>query len=99
MKWPEWIQHILDPTSVAARRRSLLGVPGELPTTPDPGGWDAAVEVSASSPSRTVRQIRRRLRQGNYWRYRRLQADVRWMKRQLVKMGLNPEDWRTYLDD
>jgi len=46
---------------------------------------------------RDLKAIRGELIRRNYWRMRRMQDDVKWLKKQLVKMGLNPEDWSTYL--
>ena len=41
--------------------------------------------------------IRMALRDRNPARWRRLQLDVKWMKNELRKMGLNPDDARWYL--
>jgi hypothetical protein len=60
--------------------------------------FDAAVEPLRRPAPRTLKQVQHRLAQDNYWRWRRMQHDVKWMKKRLERMGLNPEDWRSYLD-
>jgi hypothetical protein len=104
MKYPDWIHNILDPTSYASRERVPRGVgdPGPWPTTPQDLeisgtiGWDEATAKQAKP--RTKAQIQKRLKHDNYWRWLRLRHDIKWMKKRLEKMGLNPEDWRSYLD-
>lgn len=46
---------------------------------------------------RNARAIRRMLFLHNYVRMRRMEKDINWLKKTLQKMGLNPEDWSTYL--
>lgn len=46
---------------------------------------------------RDLTAIRAELIRRNYVRMRRMQGDVSWLKKQLKKMGLNPEDWSSYL--
>lgn len=46
---------------------------------------------------RNARAIRRMLFIHNYVRMRRMEKDIDWLKKTLQKMGLNPEDWSTYL--
>lgn len=57
--------------------------------------FDEAIEQRRGP--RDLKAIRAELVRRNYWRMRRMQDDAKWMKKQLVKMGLNPEDWSTYL--
>jgi hypothetical protein len=49
------------------------------------------------SAPRDIKQIRAELIRRNYVRMRRMERDIGWLKRTLQRMGLNPEDWSTYL--
>jgi hypothetical protein len=53
--------------------------------------------TTRQSVPRNVDAIRRQLVIRNYVRMHRLGGDVAWLKRTLRRMGLNPEDWSTYL--
>lgn len=57
--------------------------------------FDEATSKRTAPRDRT--QIRAQLILRNYVRMRRLQGDIKWLKKTLARMGLNPEDWSTYL--
>jgi hypothetical protein len=46
---------------------------------------------------RDRQQIINQLTIRNYVRMTRMKGDIKWMKRTLKRMGLNPEEWSTYL--
>jgi hypothetical protein len=46
---------------------------------------------------KSIEQVREILRRKNPVRMARLQSDSRWLRRQMKKMGLNPEDARWLL--
>lgn len=41
--------------------------------------------------------VRLALKSVNGARLRRMDRDIKWIKKHLVRMGLNPEDWSEYL--
>lgn len=53
--------------------------------------------ISKRTEPRNVKMIRASLFRRNYVRMLRMQRDVDWLKKTLVKLGLNPEDWGSYL--
>jgi hypothetical protein len=61
----------------------------------------AVISFEEAMAKRTVprdaKAIRRTLFLHNYVRMRRMERDIVWLKRTLQRMGLNPEDWSTYL--
>jgi hypothetical protein len=57
--------------------------------------FDKATEKRVTPRDRQA--IRAQLIVRNYWRMRRMQGDIEWLKRTLRRMGLNPEDWSSYL--
>jgi hypothetical protein len=64
--------------------------------TPDDRlAWDTALEKPR--PERDVEAIRRLMRNRNPVRWHQVQSDVRWLRRQMKKAGLNPEDVRYIL--
>ena len=46
---------------------------------------------------KTSDEIIRQLKKDNWFRWNRLQSDLRWMKRRLKKMGVDPEQARELL--
>lgn len=42
-------------------------------------------------------EIAHKLRQDNPVRWWRLQKDIKHYRKLMIKMGLNPEDWRLYI--
>jgi hypothetical protein len=63
----------------------------------DYAGWDAALDARASIPPRTVEQVRATIKMKNPIRWAQLQRDLRWVGKEMKKMGLNPEDARYLL--
>lgn len=66
----------------------------------DLASWEEATlrrDANESRRPRTVEQVHRLLKFRNPVRYRQLIKDIEWAKKQLVKMGLNPEDLRYFL--
>lgn len=56
-----------------------------------------AEAMDKRTTARDMTHVRQELIALNYVRWLRMQRDIAWLKKQLVKMGLNPEDWSTYL--
>ncbi len=67
------------------------------PTPDEMSDWLSA-EPRAARPVRSDEQALRHIIQNkNPVRWRRLQSDLRWMERQLVKLGRNPKEARWLL--
>lgn len=58
--------------------------------------WSAAQE-SRRPTLESKRQIQKAIAQYNPVRWARLQGEMRWMRKTMVKLGLNPEDAGMYL--
>lgn len=58
----------------------------------DPLDWDPEPDGE-----RGRRAVLTELKRVNWFRYRRLCRDFKWMQRRMVRMGLNPEDARFYV--
>lgn len=48
-------------------------------------------------PPQSDQAIRKKLKKANFVRWARLQHDIKWAKRELKKMGRNPDDLRWLL--
>lgn len=70
-----------------------VDLPPRFPTDEEVSAWFR----SAESNMRVAMTVRRELQSRNKVRWNRLQGDFAWMKKELKKMGLNPEDARWYL--
>jgi hypothetical protein len=57
--------------------------------------WLKAADDRTTPRSRA--EIIQYLKAKNPHRWRRVQGDVRWMKRMMAKLGLNPEEWKELL--
>lgn len=64
------------------------------PTDNEMASWFTATETA---PPRNLEQLRYIIRQENPVRWWRLQADLKWIKRVMKKLGYNPEDARWLL--
>lgn len=71
-------------------------VPRDL-TADDYASWDEALNARASMNPRTVASVRNQIRGKNPIRWAQLQRDLRWVAKEMKKMGLNPEDARYIL--
>ncbi len=70
-------------------------------TTEDYDDFDRAGTArrrTRTSPH-TIKAVKTQLRKDNFVRFMRLQSDVRWARRRLVKMGRNPDDLWSVLGD
>lgn len=65
-------------------------------TDEDYASWDRALDMQSYRP-KTREDVQRALKFRNPVRYRQVMGDIRWVEKQLKKMGLNPEDWRVLL--
>lgn len=64
----------------------------------DRAGWaDAQDAREAAVTPRTVNSAQRLIRQRNPVKYRRLEKDFKWLQKEMVRIGLNPEDARYIL--
>lgn len=54
--------------------------------------YEAAIK--RPKPIRNREQIRQIMCDKNPWRWRRLQSDMRWLRRQMKRAGFDPEDAR-----
>lgn len=59
-------------------------------TDRDFAAWNRA--ASHQRGGMTKLQIQRRMQSYNFVRWNRLRRDYRWLQREMVRMGLNPED-------
>ena len=69
------------------------------PTEAEWSGWDTALDARvtrASGPS-SFDDVRQLIRYRNPVRWHNLQKDFKWVQKQMVRMGLNPEDARYIL--
>lgn len=73
-----------------------FGQPREL-TPEDRAGWNDALDRRASMKPQTVESVRALIRQRNPIRWRQLQNDIKWVEKEMKKLGLNPEDARSIL--
>ena len=48
---------------------------------------------------RTIAEVKSQLKKDNLIRYMRLRSDIRWARKRLRKMGRNPDDLWTVLND
>ena len=75
--------------------RSYRGQPQRRLTSDD---VDSFVEAATlRKEPRTTAQARAAIRQSNPVRWWRLQGDLKWLRREMKRMGLNPEDARWIL--
>lgn len=73
---------------------------GRRDNTPRPMSdedFDSIMSTKPPRSQRTTGDIRRALYERNPVRWRRLQREIKWARKQMVKMGLNPEDLRWVL--
>jgi hypothetical protein len=78
------------------RSKNYIGEPPRFLDDRDLSGWfNAAIEAQTSR--RTQEDIARHIKSRNPIRWRRLQRDLRWVKKEMKKLGLNPEDARWLL--
>lgn len=66
-------------------------------TAEDYASWDAALDARASMAPRTIEQTRAIIRAKNPIRWMQLQRDLRWVAKEMKKMGLNPDEARYLL--
>lgn len=58
----------------------------------DISGW---LDAADKRPKEHTREsIAQHIRRRNPIRWRNLQNDIKWVKKEMKKAGLNPEDWR-----
>lgn len=86
------IEQAATPTPV----ESVFGQPREL-TDEDRAGWNDALDRRAAMKPQTVESVRALIRQRNPIRWHQLQRDIKWVEKEMKKMGLNPEDARSIL--
>jgi hypothetical protein len=60
-------------------------------------GWLKAASQRKPPAKRDRATLRNYLHARSPWRWRRLQRDLRWAERQLLRLGMNPEDARWIL--
>lgn len=65
-------------------------------TPEDYASWDEALDNRQHKPQ-TREQVNKALRRINPIKMRQIDGDIKWVKRQVKKMGMNPEDWRLFL--
>ena len=64
----------------------------------DDGDIDAFMDAAERRMRPITRdEIREHMRRKNGWRWWRLQHDYRWLRKQMKKLGLNPDDARELL--
>ena len=78
------------------RPKNYKGQPPRTLTDEDKAGWFAAAMEQPRSP-RTMESLREDVRRRNPVRWRRLQRDIRWVRKEMKRLGLNPDEWRWIL--
>jgi hypothetical protein len=67
------------------------------PTADDRIGWDTALDQQPRGQQRTIETVRKQIRFKNPIRWIQLEHDIKWVQKEMKKLGLNPEDWRSLL--
>lgn len=70
---------------------------GRIQSPPPTDPFDMAANTKPAIKAPDKNEAIRILRQKNFVRMSRMEKDFRWMKREMKKMGLNPEDARYLL--
>lgn len=88
--WKDLQQAVVDAENAKNKK------PRDL-TSADLVSWDDAMMSRDRTAAKTVEQVRQAIRYKNPIRWMQLQGDIRWVKREMKKMGMNPEDYRWLL--
>lgn len=97
---PEWVERFRDWWTGNTERESLYPSNTRRPLdNEDFVGWEEAALIRGMEPSRpqTIEEARQRIRKLNPIMWALVKSDYKWLKHQMKKVGLNPEDARFLL--
>jgi len=78
-----------------SQRKRPIPHPPRAMTASDIDAWLLAADKRTSPRSRN--QIIASIKAQNSYRWWRLNHDIKWIKRQMKKAGLSPDDWKDLL--
>jgi hypothetical protein len=77
--------------------KNYVGQPPRTLTDPDFEVWFEAAEDRQRNASKRDKLPAEQVQARNPWRWRRLQKDIRWVQKELKRLGYSPDDWRRIL--